>query len=42
MKKLSTSFAKVQLWKQYNKLKDRSIVNMDEKKLESLWGPETY
>jgi hypothetical protein len=30
LKKMSTSFVKAQLWKQWNKLKDRSTVNMDE------------
>jgi hypothetical protein len=35
LKKLSISFAKVQLWKQYNKLNDRSTVNIDEEELES-------
>jgi phosphoenolpyruvate carboxylase len=35
LKELSTSFTKTQLWKQYNKLKDRSTANMDEEKLES-------
>jgi hypothetical protein len=35
LKKLSTSFAKPQMWKQYNKLWDRSTVNMDEEQLES-------
>jgi hypothetical protein len=34
-KKLSTSFAKVQMWRQYNKFWDRSTVNMDEEELES-------
>jgi hypothetical protein len=33
LKKLSISFAKAQLWKQWNKLKDHSTVNMDEKEL---------
>jgi hypothetical protein len=35
LNKLSTSFVKSQLWKQYNKLKYRSIVNMDGEELES-------
>jgi hypothetical protein len=35
LKKLTTTFAKVRMWKQYNKLKDRSTVNMDEEELES-------
>jgi hypothetical protein len=35
LKKLNTSFAKAQMWKQYNKLKDHSTVNMNEEKLES-------
>jgi hypothetical protein len=35
LKKLSISFAKAQLWKQYNKFRDRPIVNMDEEELES-------
>jgi hypothetical protein len=35
LKKLSISFAKAQLWKQYNKLNDRSTVNIDEEELES-------
>jgi hypothetical protein len=34
LKKLSTSFAKTQMWKQYNKLRDCFTVNMDEEKLE--------
>jgi hypothetical protein len=35
LKKLSTSFTKVQMWKQYNKLQDRSTTNMDEETLAS-------
>jgi hypothetical protein len=35
LKKLSTSFAKVQLWKQWRKLKDRSTANMHEEELET-------
>jgi hypothetical protein len=35
LKKLITSFAKTQLWKQWNKIKDRSTTNMDEKELET-------
>jgi hypothetical protein len=35
LNKLSTSFIKSQLRKQYNKLKDRSITNMDGEELES-------
>jgi hypothetical protein len=35
LKKLSTSFAKAQMWKQYNKLQDYSITNMDDETLES-------
>jgi hypothetical protein len=30
LKKLSTSFAKAQVWKQYNKFRDRSTVNRDD------------
>jgi hypothetical protein len=30
LKMLNTLFAKAQLWKQWNKLKDSSTVNMDE------------
>jgi hypothetical protein len=33
LKKLSTSFAKLHLWKQWNKLKDRFTVNMDMEEL---------
>jgi hypothetical protein len=33
LKKLNTSFGKAQLWKQWNKLKDCSTANMDEKEL---------
>jgi hypothetical protein len=33
LKKSSTTFAKLQLWKQWNKLKDRSTVNMDKEEL---------
>jgi hypothetical protein len=33
LKRLSTSFANVQLWKQWNKLKNRSTANMDEEEL---------
>jgi hypothetical protein len=35
LKKLSTSFVKAQLWKQWNKLKDRSTMNMDEDELKN-------
>jgi hypothetical protein len=35
LKKLSTSFTKVQMWKQYNKLQDCSTVNMDDEELVS-------
>jgi hypothetical protein len=35
LKKLSTSFVKTQLWKQWNKLKDRSTMNMDEDELKN-------
>jgi hypothetical protein len=35
LKKLRTSFGKAQLWKQYNKLKYRSTMNMDNEELES-------
>jgi hypothetical protein len=35
LKKLSISFAKAQLWKQYNKFRDRPIMNMDEEELKS-------
>jgi hypothetical protein len=35
LKKLNTPFAKTQLWKQLNKLKDRSTVNMNEGKLQT-------
>jgi hypothetical protein len=35
LKKLRTSFAKVQLGKRYNDLKDRFTANMDEEELES-------
>jgi hypothetical protein len=35
LEKLITSFAKSQLWKQYNKLNYRSIVNIVEKELEN-------
>jgi hypothetical protein len=33
LKKLSTSFTKAELWKQWNKLKDHSTTNMDEEEL---------
>jgi hypothetical protein len=33
LKMLSTLFAKVQLWKQWNKLKDRFTTNMDNEEL---------
>jgi hypothetical protein len=33
LKKLSNSFAKSQLWKQWNRLNDRSTMNMDEEEL---------
>jgi methionine synthase I (cobalamin-dependent) len=35
VKKLSTAFAKTQLWELWNKLKERSTVNMDEKELQN-------
>jgi hypothetical protein len=35
LKKLSTSFIKAQMWKQYNKLRDRSTENMDAEELAS-------
>jgi hypothetical protein len=35
IKKLNISFAKAQMWKQYNKLRYRSTVNMDDEVLES-------
>jgi hypothetical protein len=35
LKKLSTSFAKAQMWKQYNKLQNHSTMNMDEEALEN-------
>jgi hypothetical protein len=35
LKKLSTSFTKMQMWKQYNKLQDRSTMNMDGETLAS-------
>jgi hypothetical protein len=35
LKKLSTSFIKVQMWKQYNKLCDRSTANKDAEELVS-------
>jgi hypothetical protein len=35
LKKLITSFAKVRLWKQWNKLKDHSTANMDEEDLQT-------
>jgi hypothetical protein len=35
LKKLSTSFTKTQMWKQYNKLWNRSTVNMDDEELTS-------
>jgi hypothetical protein len=33
LKRLSTSFANAQLWKLWNKLKNRSTANMDEEEL---------
>jgi hypothetical protein len=33
LKKLSTSFTKAQLWKQYNKLRYHFTVNMDDEEL---------
>jgi hypothetical protein len=33
LKKISTSFAKLQLWKQWNKLNEHSTTNMDEDEL---------
>jgi hypothetical protein len=35
LKKLSISFTKAQMWKQYNKLRDRSTANMDAEELTS-------
>jgi hypothetical protein len=35
LKNLITSFVKTQMWKQDNKLNDRSTVNMDDEDLES-------
>jgi hypothetical protein len=35
LKRLGTSFAKVQLWKQWNKLKDHSTANMEEEELKN-------
>jgi hypothetical protein len=35
LKKLSTSFTKAQMWKQYNKFRNRSTVNMDDEELTS-------
>jgi hypothetical protein len=35
LKKLRTSFTNAQMWKQYNKLRDRSTVNMDDEELAS-------
>jgi hypothetical protein len=35
LKKLSTSFSKAQMWKQYNKLRGRSTVNMNGEELTS-------
>jgi hypothetical protein len=35
LKKLNTSFTNAQMWKQYNKLWDRSAANMDDKELAS-------
>jgi hypothetical protein len=35
LKKLSTSFTKAQMWKQYTKLYDRSTANMDAEELTS-------
>jgi hypothetical protein len=37
LKKLSISFTKLQMWKQYNKLRDCSTVNMDDEELMSHW-----
>jgi hypothetical protein len=35
LKKLSTTFTKTQMWKQYNKLRDHSTVSMDAEELAS-------
>jgi hypothetical protein len=35
LNKLGTSFAKEQLWKQYNKISDPPTTNMDKKELKS-------
>jgi hypothetical protein len=35
LKKLSTSFTKAQMWKQYNKFRNRSTMNMDDEELMS-------
>jgi hypothetical protein len=35
LKKLSSSFTKTQMWKQYNKFWDRSITNIDDEELVS-------
>jgi hypothetical protein len=35
LKKLSTSFTKTQMWKQYNKLRNHSTTNMGEETLVS-------
>jgi hypothetical protein len=39
LKKLSTTFTKAQMWKQYNKLYDCSTVNMDVEELASHREP---
>jgi hypothetical protein len=39
LKKLSTSFTKPKMWKQYNKLWNRSTVNMDNAELMSHHEP---
>jgi predicted choloylglycine hydrolase len=35
LKKMSTTFVKVQLWKKWNKLKERSTTDMNEEELEN-------
>jgi hypothetical protein len=35
LKKLSTTFSKAKMWKQYSKLRDRSTANMDVEELAS-------
>jgi hypothetical protein len=35
LKKMNTTFAKVQLWKQWKKLKERSTADMDEEELKN-------